>query len=84
MTLEEAEKLASAAVVQLSENFDCVQVMVSSLTEQNKTLCVKRGSGNWYARQGMAHEFITDDVSESQANAIAPKINGPDEGEKWK
>jgi len=84
MNLKEGEKILAAHVAQLSEHFDCVQIMVSTHMPGDQTMCCKRGCGNWYARQGMAREFITDEESASQAAEIAPLINPPDEGDKWK
>ncbi len=68
--------LVDALVAQLSEHFEAVQIMASR-PHKGGTRCIKRGCGNWYARQGMAHEFITDEQSRSQANEIAPLINPP-------
>ena len=68
----------------LGEHFDHVQVLVS-WNEQGTTQRLFEGGGNWYARQGMAHEFIKCDDAQTNAfelNKILPK---PDEsGDDWK
>lgn len=69
MTDREAEKWLEAKTADLTEHFDAVQIL-ATYTDQDGTHCVKRGSGNWYARQGMAHEFIGSD----QAQEIARQI----------
>ncbi len=83
MTIQEAEKILEAAVVQISEHFDAVQIL-ASWNEQSMSLIAKRGAGNWYARQGMAHEFINSDIAQDTAYQIAERLNGPDEGDEWK
>lgn len=43
------------------------------------TNCMKRGAGLWHARQGMAHEFINEDMAQEQAVQIASRINPVEE-----
>lgn len=84
MTQAEAEKLLDDAVARLGEHFDSVQIL-ASWNEEGLTLCCKRGVGNWYARQGMAHEFINADQAQETAHQIAQVLKPPpDEGEAWK
>lgn len=78
MNENEAVEYLEQVACNLSEHFDCVQIMVS-LNEEGLTKCLKRGSGNWYARQGMAHEFINEDQSMMQAYQIADALNPRDE-----
>lgn len=61
MTNKEAEKLMEVHAAQLSEHFGAVQIMGTFLTSNGNTVCVKRGAGDYYARQGMAQEFIEVD-----------------------
>lgn len=79
MNGEEAHALVDRVVEQLSEHFDAVQIMVS-WNEQSQTRAVKAGSGNWYARQGMAHEFINADIAQEQAwqlgAVLEPEVEG--------
>jgi hypothetical protein len=77
MTGPEAEERLAAAAAALGEHFDAVQIL-GSWTDAGHTLCSKKGVGNWYARQGMAHEFINEDVALEQAVAIARRLNPPE------
>lgn len=70
MKSEEAEEMVQLAAVKLGEHFDAVQILVS-WNEENSSICVKRGCGNWYARKGMAHEFIDMDAAQINANEIS-------------
>lgn len=70
MKAEEAEELCQKVATQLGEHFDAVQILVS-WNEDNSSYCVKRGCGNWYARKGMAHEFIDMDAAQITANEIS-------------
>lgn len=73
-----AQEIVDRAVNQLGEHFSSVQIMVS-FNEEGLTKCIKRGSGDWYARQGMAHEFINADIAQENAAQLAEKINPPEE-----
>lgn len=64
----------------LSEHADAVQIMVS-WNEDCQTHDIQHGNGNWYARQGMAHEFITRDQARSNAYEIGKEIN--DDKDDW-
>lgn len=73
MTGAEAENLLQTYAAQLGEHFEAVQIMVS-WNDEGLSKCVKRGCGNWYARQGMAHEFINADIAQENATQIADKL----------
>lgn len=62
----------------LCEHFESVQIL-ASYEEGGQTRCCSNGSGNWYARQGMAHEFINQDIAQENAHQIAEKMNPPDQ-----
>ncbi len=53
----------------LGEHFASVQIMVSN-NEDGNTYGIFRGCGDWYARQGLAHEFIDTCVSDLRARSI--------------
>lgn len=76
MNPKEAEKMLEVQAAELGEYFDSVQIMVT-WTEQGLTYCAKRGVGDWYARQGMAHEFINADIAQENARQLSNKINPP-------
>lgn len=79
MSADDRLRILESHVAQLSEIFDAVQVCGSFLTPDGKTLSQKRGSGNWYARQGMCKEFIDENQAEDAAQAIARKLKPPDD-----
>lgn len=81
MNKDAAGKLLEDTAAKLGEHFDAVQIMATK-NEEGHTLCVKRGSGNWYARQGMAHEFINEDIAQESARQIADQLKEPPED--WK
>ncbi len=84
MSREELIALLEQTAAKLGEHFDAVQILVS-WNENGTTSLAKRGTGNWYARQGMAHEFITSDIAQDTAVQIAERLNPPrDDGEDWK
>lgn len=56
-----------------------VQVMVT-WNEAGLTKSFNLGVGNWHARQGMAHEFISLDVAQGNAIEIAEKLRESRQG----
>lgn len=73
-TPEQMQVVVQQHVTALMEYFDSVQVLVSISTEQG-TEFVKLGAGNWFARQGMAHDFITCDRAQTEAREISRAIH---------
>ena len=69
MTEQEVQNRCELAAAALGEHFDAVQIMVS-WQESGITRSLNRGCGNWFARQGMAREFITEDQSRTLAREI--------------
>lgn len=73
--MSEADKLRERLEVltsELCEHFEAVQVL-ASYSDDAGTHFISRGSGNWYARQGMAHEFIQSEQADLNASAIVKK-----------
>ena len=65
------EALIDICLAKLMECFDCVQILASYEEGQtSSTHRVFKGKGNWYARSGMAHDFINAD----KANTLSEKI----------
>lgn len=87
MTKDEATKLIDKLIREIGEHIpdSAVQVTVS-FQEGGATRLINRGTGNWYARQGMAHELIQSDIAQEHAVQIADAIRPeePPEGEQWK
>lgn len=73
-----------AEVAKILEHVDAVQILVS-WNEQAISKNLYRGGGNWFARQGMAHDFINQDVAQENAKQLADKLEPPpDDAESWK
>jgi len=75
---EEQKKLVEECNAKLGEHFDAVQILVS-WNEEGRTNMYKLGSGNWYARQGMAHDFINTDVAQEYAHQLGQQIRKTEE-----
>ena len=67
---DDMQEIVHAHVTRLMEHFDAVQVLVSVCTDKG-TESVFLGEGNWFARQGMAHDFITKDKATIEANELS-------------
>lgn len=78
-------RLVEEALKTIMEHFDCVQFL-GSYDDPTGTINIYRGNGNWYARQGMAHDFLARDQAQTQAHEFKHVLpsNPPDEGESWK
>lgn len=80
----ENEKIIAEAAQKLGEHFDHVQVLVT-WEEQGVSKSCFKGAGNWYARQGLAHEFINSDIARDAAKEIAEQLRDkPDGSDDWK
>lgn len=60
MTKEELGKIVEKAAAELGEHFDAVEIL-ASVSDGEGSRCLKRGVGNFYARLGMAREFLQED-----------------------
>jgi hypothetical protein len=67
MTPKETLAFVDFHISALLEHFDAVQILASR-SDHEGTHDVMRGGGNWYACQGMAHDFITRDRAQSEAH----------------
>lgn len=86
MTDEQAATHIQKALDILGEHFDAAQILVSWNTG-GLTKAQNQGSGNWYARQGMAHAFIEADHAQDHAHELAKALGphgDPDTGDEWK
>ncbi len=73
MTTSEAAKILEEAAMRVGEHFDAVQIL-ATWNEQGETRSLNRGTGNWYARQGLAHAFINFDANQDAAVQIAAQL----------
>lgn len=84
MSPEERRAEIEMCVHRLMEFADCIQVL-ASYTDSEGTHSCYLGAGNWFARTGMAHDFLERDESQTAANAVKPFLQPPpDDGETWK
>lgn len=82
MSDKELIKKVEEAASRLGEEFEVVLVMVSWPEEGGDgSKSIFRGVGNWYARKGMAHEFIDLDKAQKQADEIGSVMEADKEGE---
>lgn len=80
LTPQEQLALVRQHITALSEFFDSVQILASNTTDIG-TENVFLGTGNWFARQGMAHDFINKDRAQTEAHELAGVICPADEDE---
>lgn len=76
MTNKEADELTimlNDVSCRLGEHFDSFQIMATT-TENEGTRSWFRGSGNWFARQGLAHEFIGREQAELTGQGVAIQL----------
>lgn len=77
MNTDEIMELVEQHAAALGEHFDAIQILVT-WNDNGNSYSLARGSGNWYARQGLAHEFITKDVAQENARQISQAMQPPD------
>ena len=70
MTEDEAVKIVDSIRHRLAEYFDATQIHVSWVDANGLTGIVHRGSGNFYARVGMAEDFLNKEQAEVMAVEI--------------
>jgi hypothetical protein len=80
MTEKETIEIVERAIADLREHFSDVQILVSWTDDDDSgnTRDFFKGKGNWYARVGMAREFLTRDRSQTEAREIKKQLQ-PDE-----
>lgn len=77
MTHAELDEIVRPMMEQLGEHCDSIQVL-ATWTEEGSTFRYKYGTGNWYARRGLAMEFIEQDQAQTTAKEIKEALH-PDE-----
>lgn len=53
---------------------DSIQILASRV-DANGTACIRHGFGNWYARTGMAQEFLEQERAMCNANEMREVLN---------
>lgn len=77
MNIEQLNAFLGKFAAEIGEHFDSVQIM-AEVTIDGATTALYNGRGSWYARQGMAHEFIEKDIAQEHAYQIAGRLNPPE------
>lgn len=70
MSNEERVKRLDCIIAQLDEFAGCFELLASWTLPTGGTFNYFSGRGNWYARQGMAREFLERDSAETLGNVI--------------
>jgi hypothetical protein len=70
MTEEEQEKLLERHANELAEIFDSVQILASGVRPDGSTFRLYNGSGNFFSRSGMCHEFIEAERAQQIARQL--------------
>lgn len=78
MTKEEAERFLDRHLEELAEHFEAVQILVTD-SDKDGTLYIARGKGNFYARKGLAQQFIDNDHHNDAAQSIKHAIKPDDD-----
>jgi len=67
---------ANKLLTQLTELIPDLHIQIlASWNEDGHTKAISFGNGNWYARQGLAHEFINKDIAQENAQQLSDLIN---------
>lgn len=79
MISSQDRKIVENALKVLIEHFDSVQILVSRMAPQNEgTERCFLGGGNWFARKGMAQDFLDYDQQFESARQIADQLKPKD------
>lgn len=78
MNDEEKNAILTKCLDILSEHFEAVQIMACD-NEAGESKAFYRGAGIWYARMGMAHEFIENDRSQITARDLSEAMKPEEE-----
>lgn len=78
MTKEEIDAICMPFMEKLGEHCDSIQLL-ATWTEEGNTHRYKFGTGNWYARRGLAMEFIEQDQAQTAAKEISDALQPPED-----
>lgn len=79
LTSEEFDTICNEFMEKLGEHADSIQILASFYEADEGTYCRKIGIGNFYARQGMAREFLQQDQAQIAAKKIGEVLNPSEE-----
>lgn len=78
--MEELSDIVDSCLARLMEHGEAIQILITGTDGQGHTWSMARGEGNWYARQGLAHEFINADVAQEHARKMSEAFAEEEEG----
>ena len=61
------DRAVECALSILAKQFPDVQLLCSYVNESGETAAIAKGFGNWYARVGMAREFMITDQANTES-----------------
>ena len=64
-----SESIINRCLHELGEEYEAVQIFATR-TENGNTLIVSKGTGNFYTRLGMVHDFIENDKNSNLSTFI--------------
>ena len=81
-TNESLTQLIDNSLEALMEHFEAVQILATTHDSiSGDTYDWMRGSGNWYARRGLADNFISKDKAQDIGVEVANRL--PSDGDDW-
>ena len=78
MTPKQEAEMLDETLARLGEHFDAVQILATAHDDEG-TDYRSQGVGNWYARVGMAREFLKRDFQKDQAIRIRQESEAEDD-----
>lgn len=78
MTHAELDKLVEPFMEALGEHADSIQLLMT-WNEDGNTHRYWIGSGNWYARKGLAMEWLEQGQAQTQAREISEALHPPED-----
>ena len=76
MTTEQTKEELERILVQATELMPDAHIQIlASWNEEGLSKAIYTGVGNWYARQGLAHEFINQDMAQVNAVQLAEQLH---------
>lgn len=66
---------------ELSEHFDSIQILGTFMDEDGDTGKLSMGKGNYYARRGLASEFVEQDMAATNAYELSKILMEEEEDE---
>lgn len=83
MTTLDVKHRVDRLLTELTEMLPDLHIQVlATWNEGGSTRMLETGSGNWYARQGLAHSFIEADRAQEHAFELGKQLHDGQQGEQ--